>query len=230
MRASFARFKSWTPAAIHRPVRAIGTAILTPIRFAVRTGHFRSSLAGAAISSSSDPLPWYTFPCIDMLSQKTFSNRSVLEFGSGQSTLWWSKHAAKVTSLENDPSWYERVRKSLPANASVSLIADWFMRDDPIERSDTFDVIIVDGLDRARGTELAIKHLAPDGALIIDNSEGYWSLDGSYPIIDMLNKHGFQRIDFYGFVPGVVKRSCTSVAFRSSCFLFSEAAPPNPLD
>lgn len=225
------RVKTFMPASVFRPIRAVATAVLTPIRFARRTGHFRSSLAEAAVSPSGDPLPWYTYPCIDLLSQKSFAGRSVFEFGAGQSTLWWSKHAAKVTALENDPAWYERVKKSLPTNASISLIADWFMHADPIAHGETFDVIVVDGLDRARGTELAISHVALGGAIIIDNSEGPWSADGSsYPIIDMLNKNGFQRVDFYGFAPGVVKRSCTSIAFRESCFLFSNPSPPTKMD
>lgn len=225
------RVKAYMPASVFRPIRAVATAILTPIRFARRTGHFRSSLAEAAVSPSGDPLPWYTYPCIDLLSQKSFAGRSVLEFGSGQSTLWWSKQAAKVIAFENDPAWYERVKKSLPENASVNLISDWFMRSDPLKGGESFDIIVVDGLDRARATELAISHIASGGAIIIDNSEGLWSPDGlSYPIIDMLNRNGFQRIDFYGFAPGVVKRACTSIAFSDSCFLFSQAAPPTKMD
>jgi hypothetical protein len=223
--------KAYMPTSVFRPIRAVATAFLTPIRFSKRTGHFRSSLAEAAISPSGDPLPWYTYPCIDLLSQKSFAGRSVLEFGSGQSTLWWSKQAAKVTAFENDPAWYERVKKSLPANARVNLISDWYIHDDPLKDGNSFDIIIVDGLDRVRATELAISHISSGGAIIIDNSEGFWSEDGSsYPIIDMLNKNGFQRVDFYGFAPGVVKRSCTSIAFRNSCFLFSQAAPPARFD
>lgn len=177
--------KTYIPTSVFRPLRAVATAVLTPIRFAARTGHFRSSLAEAAVSSSGDPLPWYTYPCIDLLSQKSFAGRSVVEFGSGQSTLWWSKHAAKVIAFENDPAWYERVKDSLPGNASVNLISDWIMRDDPLKGDERFDIIVVDGLDRARATELAISHIAPCGAIIIDNSEGFWSPDGlSYPIID----------------------------------------------
>lgn len=227
--SAFARFKSITPSILHRPVRAWATALLTPFQFSVKTGHFRSSLAEAAVSPSGEPLPWYTYPCIDILSQHSFNDRSVLEFGSGQSTIWWSKRADRVTSFENDPAWYDRVSQTILKNTNITLVTDWFLRIDPV-KDGPFDIAIVDGLDRARATELSIAHLAPGGALIIDNSEGSWGADGSFPIIDLLAKHGFQRVDFYGFAPGVIKRACTSIAFKDSCFLFSNGVPPRRFD
>jgi hypothetical protein len=52
----------------------------------VCSGHFRSSVNGKALSQAGVPLPWYTYPAIDFLTQRDFRGRSVLEFGGGQST------------------------------------------------------------------------------------------------------------------------------------------------
>ena len=46
---------------------------------------------------------------------------------------------------------------------------------------------------------LAFAHLANGGAIILDNSEGYG-------FFDTLQEKGWQRVDFYGFAPGVSLR------------------------
>jgi hypothetical protein len=98
----FAPAKRILPPAVWSPIRAVMTAVLTPIRFSRRTGHWRSSLRRAALSAGGAPIPWYTYPAIDFLQQRSFENCDVLEFGSGQSTLWWSRRARSVLTIEED--------------------------------------------------------------------------------------------------------------------------------
>src|ERR1700676_3563930 len=112
----FAPFKRWTPTFVWQPLRAILTAILTPFRFALSTGHFRSSLGRRSVSSGGLPIPWYTYPCIDLLATRDLSGCRVLEAGAGNSTLWWARKAAFVHSLEEDRGWYEELGKRVPSN------------------------------------------------------------------------------------------------------------------
>src|SRR5262245_56791293 len=77
-------------------VRRTQTALRAPIRFSKNTGHFLSSLKARAVDKDGNPLPWYTYPAIDFLRRKCFAERTVLEFGSGQSTLWWAARARSV--------------------------------------------------------------------------------------------------------------------------------------
>jgi hypothetical protein len=74
-----------------------------------------------------------------------------------------------------------------------------------------FDVIVVDGLLRRELTALAFEYLAPGGAIILDNSDGY----GYY---DETKARECRRIDFFGFAPGVSLRQCTSILFVGDCF------------
>ena len=87
LRKAFPRFVSET-------IRSLATAILTPVHFSVRTGHFRSSLRCRAADSEGNSIPWYTYPMIDFLKHKEYTGRAVLEFGAGQSTHWWA-HARR---------------------------------------------------------------------------------------------------------------------------------------
>jgi hypothetical protein len=210
-----------------RTMRKIGTAILTPVHFSLATGHFRSSLASKALDTRGKPLPWYTYPAIDFLSGVDFSGQSVLEFGAGQSTLWWAERAARVFSVEQDAPWFETVSKAIKnkSNVEVHLTPESFkFAATPL--GSTFDVIVIDGGDRFLCAQAALKMLQAGGVIVLDNSEGFWGAEGSYPIIDLFEREGFMRVDFYGFAPGVPKRHCTSLFFRDDARIFRDLRPP----
>ena len=56
-------------------------------------------------------VPWLTFDAADELLKRLPSNAVVFEYGSGASTLFWLKHAARCTSVEHDEQWYAQVRQ-----------------------------------------------------------------------------------------------------------------------
>jgi len=201
-------------------MRALLTGVITPIRFSSATGHWKSSIAASARTSDGKPLPWYTYPAIDFLAQRDFRDCDVLEFGGGQSTLWWSAQARSVLTVEEDAAWFGNLRPRVGSNVSLhhvpvpeatrSILPIRELIDaNPIRK---FDVIIVDGHLRRELAAMAFDYLAPGGAIILDNAEGY----GFY---DEISKRPCRRIDFFGFAPGVRLRHCTSIVFVEDCFL-----------
>ena len=146
---------------------------------------------------------------------------TVLEFGGGSSTLWWAERASRVVTFEEDPSWYRHLAQQIPANVSLHLVP--VTTPEPcigaieaeIQRLETqkFDVIVIDGLCRDTLVRWSVNRLEESGILICDNAEGYriWEASNDLPI---------NRVDFFGHVPGVVLPQCTSVFFRSNCYLF----------
>lgn len=214
------------PRAIWSPARGLATAVLTPLRFSHATGHWRSSLRASACSASGHPLPWYTYPAIDFLAQRPFRDRHVLEFGGGQSTLWWAQRAASVLTVEEDRSWFEQLQGKLGANVRLHHVpADTATRSiaevkSVIASNDRgkFDVIVVDGHLRRELAIAALDYLSPGGAMLLDNAEGY----GFY---EALKDRDCRRIDFYGFAPGVSLRHCTSLVYLDDCFLLSPEIP-----
>jgi len=220
--------KRMLPPAIWQPARALLTGVITPIRFSHKTGHWKSSLRMSACSSDGTLIPWYTYPAIDFLMQRNFEDRNVLEFGGGQSTLWWSMHARSVLTIEDNSDWYAWLACRIGTNValhhlpfigatetitSVRKVIDAH----PIQ---TFDVIIIDGHMRTIATELAFSYLAPSGALLIDDSEKYG--------YDQTKYRNCRRVDFFGFAPGVILRRCTSLIFVEDCFLLKADIPiPN---
>lgn len=218
--------KAALPQPIWRAVRSLGTALLTPVAFSLRTGHLRSSFQNMAVAADGSALPWYTYPCIDFLAQRDFTDRNVLEFGAGQSSLWWSAHAKTVTSLEGDAGWHEHIKSKMPANVDLSLVPSddceismAAVRQTLAERATAkFDVVIIDGLWRRELVQVAFEHVTDDGVIIFDNADGY----GLY---DETKDRDRQRVDFFGFAPGVSQESCTSIFFKPGAFLFSPRFP-----
>jgi predicted O-methyltransferase YrrM len=173
-----------------------------------------------------------TYPAIAFLENRDFRERRVLEWGSGQSTFWWAVRAQHVVSYESDTEWFESVRRRAPANVLVRLVSN-DLHDLPADfAGQRFDVVVVDGLDRLRCAEKSLDLLVDDGVLVLDDAEQPWSVDsnGHYPIIELMRSHNFQRVDFFGFAPAVIRRHCTSLFFRDRCFLFEGLAQPTDVD
>lgn len=218
--------KALMPTALWRWSRAFATALVTPIRFSLLTGHWKSSLRQSACSASGAPIPWYTYPAIDFLAQRAFDDKNVLEFGGGQSTRWWAERAKSVLTIEENEAWYKSLRETAAPNVALRYIpVDHATRSiEDVRRVvaangiGRFDVIVIDGHLRRELVKLAFEVLAPRGAILLDNAEGY----GFY---EEIRDRDCGRADFFGFAPGVSKRHCTSLVFVGDCFLLDAKTP-----
>lgn len=65
------------------------------------------------IDRDGNPIPWYTYPAIEYLSQFDVTDKDVFEFGCGNSSLFWADRARLVTSIEDNPDWLANGRKVL---------------------------------------------------------------------------------------------------------------------
>ena len=179
-----------------------------------------------AVSKYGKPLPWYTYPSIDFLKYRNFDGKIILEFGGGQSTLWWAKRAKHVVTIEGDKKWYEKIRDKMPDNVHLHHASienreiNVAQVNDVLESEEysTYDVIVIDGLYRYEMITIAIRLMAEDGIIICDNAEGYGFYEG-------FKETTLNRVDFFGNAPGVVLPHCTSIYFNSSSFVFSSKHP-----
>lgn len=214
----YASIKQFLPSGFTKPIRSFFTAIVTPWRYSLRKGHFRSSFANKALDNSGQPIPWYTYPVIDFLKYRNYDGKRVLEFGGGQSTLWWAMRCKSVISFEGSKNWFDQIKKSMPENVELNYVEQspqdqCLKKIKEIINNQKFDIIIVDGLWRFDLAVMAKEYIKPDGAIIVDNSSGY-------KIYEAFLGSEFNRIDFYGLAPGVILEACTSVFFNSTqCFL-----------
>jgi methyltransferase family protein len=174
--------------------------------------HFRSVVTQQAIDADGKPVPWYTYPAIEFLSQLDFSEKTVFEYGSGMSTLFWAGRAQRVVSVEDDEQWHGIVAAQLPGNASVRLESDLSKFPDAIPAGEQFDVIVVDGPARGRTRlkccRVALGALREGGLIILDNSD--WLPESSR----LLRESGLLEVDMTGFAPICGHVQTTSLYFH----------------
>ena len=175
-------------------------------------GHVRSMRTQSTVDANGNPWPWYTYPAIEFLSQLDFRDKTVFEYGSGMSTLYWAKTAARVVSVEDDARWFDVVRARAPANARVMLETDLSAFAVSAERTgEQFDIVVVDGPARGRTrfkcAEVALRVLRRGGLVILDNSD--WLPESAR----LLREHGLLQVDMTGFAPICDHVQTTSLFF-----------------
>jgi hypothetical protein len=187
-------------------------------------GQWRSLREQRPVRADGSPIPWYTYPAIEYLSQFDFSGANVFEFGAGNSSMFWAQRARSVTSVESDPAWFERVKAGARANQTVLLRQDreGYVRG-LMEQDGTFDVVVIDGKWRHACADAAVHKLREGGMIVFDNSDRFPEL------VSSLRGQGFFEVDFSGFGPMNNYPWTTSVFVHANCRLQRNFASPRTL-
>jgi hypothetical protein len=134
-----------------------------------------------------------------------FTEAHVLEWGSGNSTLYWSERAKSVRTIEHDHAWIEALGSSgLPSNVTL-VYAD--QKDSYLAGVGTYelyDIVIVDGLYRASCADIGRARLREGGFIILDNSDWLAQTAARLRNADLI------QIDFHGLGPINDYPWCTS--------------------
>lgn len=177
-------------------------------------GHQQSVQLGKPVDASLNPIPWYTYPAIEYLKQFDFVDKNIFEYGSGNSSIFWSLLAKSVTSVEIDPQWFEIISKSKSENLSIHLKEEQFEYVNFIGNDDKlYDLIVIDGAYRYECAKAAVKYISDDGLIILDNSERYPKLCSE------LRSHDLLQVDFFGLGPINYYTWTTSLFFQKQCRL-----------
>ena len=162
----------------------------------VRHGQFLSMRLGESLDGAMKPVPWYTYPAIEYLRQLDFSDLSVFEYGSGNSTLFWAERCRTIVSVESDPEWYARIRDRCPGNVDYRLLQEEDAYANSIEDYDhTFDVVLIDGIARRKCARATLEKLSSSGFVVLDNS------DREADTAAMLRDASLIEVDMTGFGP-----------------------------
>ena len=177
-------------------------------------GYLESSRTGLPIDSGGIPLPLYTYPCIEYLTNIDFINANVFEWGCGYSSLWWLNRSARYWSVEPDIKWIDIVKSIVPKIQIQHKTGNEFVHAiDNVEGN--FDVIVIDG-GKEKGTKyrcvkLAVERLNRGGIIILDNSDRYRQTK------ELLDSYeDFIPVHFNGL------RSITVEAITTSCYIHRE--------
>lgn len=165
-----------------------------------------------SIDADGNPIPWITYPMIDLLSRRVNKRLKVFEYGCGNSTLWWADKTFKVFSVEHNSEWYKKVMTILPENAKLELINLIYGGDycKASKHNGPYEIIFIDGRDRVNCIKQSVNNLSEDGVIILDNSDRENYQEG----IEFLKQHGYKQLPLKGLAPIINYISETSVFYR----------------
>lgn len=124
--------------------------------------------------------PWLVRQAVEVLDQWLNPSDTVVEFGSGRSTVWFASRVAHVVSVEHHQPWHAAVTQKL-ADQGITNVAYTLAPEQPapyVAAADNAlkgkaDLILVDGIYRDACLLWALERLKPDGVIVLDNSNRY---------------------------------------------------------
>lgn len=143
------------------------------------------------------------------------SESVVMEWGSGGSTVEFSKHVKKYYSVEHNYGWYEEVKAAAPSNVSLFYkpnkeLPEHYHQSEYVHYSeyldvvyeigDLFDVVLIDGRARRLCALKVIPYLKPNAIVIIHD----WCVRPPYRCV----------LDYYDVVDEVSDTPQTIASFR----------------
>ncbi len=167
------------------------------------------------LDRDGNPIPWYTYPAIEYLSQFDYTNKKIFEFGCGYSSLFWARRAGKVISIEDNLNWFDKWQKEFSEpNLNIKWRDEGEIYEQAIfEDNEKYDVIVIDGKRRNFCAETAVKALSDGGIIILDDSDRVNTSAEYVKTIDILKNADLLQVDFYGFCPMNNYTKTTSVFF-----------------
>lgn len=128
--------------------------------------------------ATKNAAPWFVHCSIEFLEGRILPDWCCFEWGSGGSTIWLAELAGTVVSVEHNDEWYSRVdgwlrEYGLSDQVTLNYIPLTNGYADAILKypGNHFDLIEIDGRQRAFCIENALPRLKPGGILVVDNSE-----------------------------------------------------------
>jgi hypothetical protein len=161
---------------------------------------YKTILNWECVDRKGDEIGWYTYPAIEYLNNLDFSQKSIFEYGSGNSSIFWAKKSKNVISIEHDEKWFNKVKSNLRENQTLLLKTNEGYENSISEENKNFDVVVIDGIRRVECSKVIQGRLNKDSdegfMIILDNSERYKDTSRY-----LREEFGLIEVDFHGFGP-----------------------------
>lgn len=178
-------------------------------------GWWKSWKTKAPIDLNNSPLPWVTYSFIDFIGDRLKKDMVMFEYGSGNSTFYYSSKVKEVHTVEHDLEWFKKLEKAMPINVKIKythLEYGGEYSKSSLNSGLKYDIVIVDGRDRVNCMINSLNAVRNDGVIILDDSERITYSKG----IKELYKSGYKSLDFWGVSPGFISyNKCTSIYYKS---------------
>ena len=190
-------------------------------------GWMKSRQLRKSVDAQGLPIPWLSYPSIHFMESLNRRKMSVLEFGGGASTVWFSRFFESVVCIESDATYKQQIQSVVGSNAVVidfheiasspnSLdipvaLLDFDRKDMPLANINEFlgklasvaqmvreaDLILIDGGPRNVYLWLARQFCTPSSILVVDNTDQPYTQPG----LALFDSANFLKIPFFGLSP-----------------------------
>ena len=139
-----------------------------------------------------------THDFIDFFSRQELKDKTLVEIGAGESTLYWEEKFNRVISYEHNPRYFNKIKKELKKKTTELNLynKDIFSNEKFLENIKIADYIIIDNgpnyISRYDFSLYVAKNKKEMASIILDN--GLWNLD-AYNYL----RNNFFIKDFPGF-------------------------------
>lgn len=174
---------------------SVEPASLSAARRLIARGHSRTVQERIPVSSDGSPVPWYTYPFHDYLLDLDCSTWKVLEFGSGQSTLYWASRAARVLAYEHSEEWKEKLLPQCPGNVEIRLFEGERTLEELTHLGFVPDLVVVDGWKRGACAMRSIEAFGLESLYVLENSDWFPQAAAA------MRNAGLIELRFKGFGP-----------------------------
>lgn len=209
------------PQWLWRLIATVGNTIVGSWDLLWNSGYLRSCLQGKPVDRKGRPLPWLAEGAVDFLGSLDLHRKIVVEYGGGQSSLWFRNQDAHVTVVEPDEKWAAYLRSK-----GLKVFTEWTLEKLNhiyFEEACSIEVFLLDLNPRVDAINWILKLKVLPRYLVVDNTnnydpvddEAYKRLSSYYPI----------RIDFSGHAVGAIAKQVTSVYTTPEAFSASRPMP-----
>jgi predicted O-methyltransferase YrrM len=138
--------------------------------------YFKDWISSLLIKNYNSPYPWLTYRFIKWASRNFKKDTTLLEFGSGNSTMFFSKLCNHVISIEHNKDWYEKVKGFISDSNVLNVNLYYKSGDEYIDFAKSLpdnylDIVLIDGVNRCQCFLAVLDKVKDNGLIILDNAE-----------------------------------------------------------
>ncbi len=181
--------------------------------FLHQSGWISSIIKKMPVDENLNTIPWFNYSFYEFISKRINPEIIIFEFGSGYSSIFFSRKVNKVYSVEHDSSWIKKINSLTSNNHYIieSSLHDKHHYINSLKFPETkFDVVFVDGRFRKDCCIQAIKYLSEKGVVILDDSERVRYQE----VFPFMEKSNFKELTFSSFKPNMNNLASTTVFYR----------------
>jgi hypothetical protein len=147
--------------------------------------------------------PWLTRDSIEYLERFLRKDMHGFEFGSGRSTKWFARRVMRLVSVEDDRTWYQRVKKNLAGSNVDYRFAETtsgcmeYVNQLQSFPDETFDFIIIDGSCRDACIHAAATKVKRKGIVVLDNADEERDVSPLQEFACFSTSNGVWKTDIY---------------------------------